>query len=238
MALLQLAFPAQRASGRLGDGNTVFSYNGGQQLLNAFTVATNPSSINQVSIRQIFTELTKGWGQILTDEQRAGWNVWAFENPATNRLGKLVRRTGVSAFVELGTNAYIINGGFPTGNPPTMARPVPPVITDIFLTNAGALQYTVTVPNSVPMGSRLFFRLTGGLTSPAITPSTGLYRLIKGVNLDSTLDVQIGSSGYTFFGMGSRVFEDTRYGFGATIVNTQGWASALATAVQDPRTDP
>lgn len=225
----------RRISGRIDSSTAVNTFNGGQSLLRGFTTPQNPQTTEQLTVRSIFSQLTKAWGQTLTEPQRAGWNAFAAVNPVTNNLGNSVTRTGLSAFVELGTIQMLRTGSY-IAAAPTLGRPSPitaiPAVTTAS-PNPGDLAIELSHGYVTLTGLYVMVKQTPILTSPAITPKASEYRLIEGAVATSFQSLQASGSTYGFDD--PRYTDDTgfRGGFSAQIVNAEGYASLPFRAVID-----
>ncbi len=221
----------KRVSGRIDSSTAVNTFNGGQSLLRGFTNPRNPQTDDQQAIRNIFSFLTKEWGQTLSDSDRAGWVAFAAANPVTNNLGTRVTRTGLSAFVELNTLQYIRSASY-ISTAPVLPRPSPAsAIVDLDPTGGAVI--TITHGYSVLTGLYVMFSLTPILTSPAITPKPSTYRLIEGVQNNSFQPLVINSTPYTFTAPRYAPQSGQLQGVQVSIVNAEGWASSpLRTVLQ------
>lgn len=226
MAKVQFSGEIKRISGRIGDRNTVNTWNGGAAIIREFTQPTNPNSAEQVKARSIFSSLTKNW-KSLDEATRQGWEDWATANPVKDRLGNVVKRSGLSAYLQLGSLFYIRTGTIGPPTYPTMSRPAPVNGVGGFGGTQGAFSFQIECGhgNSSITNLYLYAKVTDPLQSPAYTPRPQDYRLIGGVDTDSVLALQATGATYTFNNTRQFYQEDNRYSLELYVVNSQGWAS-------------
>lgn len=229
MALMALQFPVDRISGRLKNNSNVNTFNRGQQVLRTFTNPSNPDTADQQAVRTAFSLLTKNW-KVLDQSVRDAWTAFAVANPIKNRLGNVVGRTGLSAYVELGSIHYFRTGALLAVSP-TLSQPGP--ISNIVFANSmpDDDQMDFTITHSLPSTTNIWYmiRATPTIISPAVTPGLSLYRLIKGVNSGSFFAaaaspdaVTVAPTKYIYEGYDG---SDAPVGIEVQTVNAQGWAS-------------
>jgi hypothetical protein len=219
-----LEFPANRVSGRLKNNSNVNSWNRGQQILRAFTLPPNPDTPDQQAVRTAFSLLTKNW-KVLTTAQTNAWDAWAVANPITNRLGNVVSRTGLSAYVELGSLHYYRTGAL-LAAAPTLARPSPPTsLAQIGAQNPDSIGITIT--HSLPNIANLWWlvSMTPTLPSVKVTPALPLYRMVRGVNTNSFVAVAASPDEVLFSPTKYDVQDGGWYGVEVQTVNIEGYAS-------------
>lgn len=98
------------ASGSLG-GLTA-SHNKGGMYLRARTIPTNPSTAGQVIVRAALGTLASDWLNVLTQEQRDAWDVYAFNTPLTGPLGDPRTVSGLDMYIR--SNVSRIQAGLAT----------------------------------------------------------------------------------------------------------------------------
>jgi len=212
----------KRISGRAEDSTSVYTYNGGQQLIRKFTQPTNPDTTEQQVVRSIFSALTKQWAT-LSSAQRDAWETWAAAHPVKNRLGNTVKRTGLTAFVQLGAIVQMRTGAAPSGAAPTL--PVPSAPSGIEATEGTPDQYAVSHGYSTLTGLFLMMKMTDMLGTAAQNPRIPDYRMISGPDSGSFKALGISGVTYDFTGVRYTVSDQARFGIWAQIVNTEGAAS-------------
>ena len=85
-------------SGRIG--GIIASHNKGGAYFRAGTIPTNPNTIFQQAVRTAVASLTSSWNSTLSEAQREAWDLYAFNVPVTNRIGKQVNISGLAMFVR------------------------------------------------------------------------------------------------------------------------------------------
>lgn len=217
---------AQRISGRPKNGNNVWTWNEGQQLLRKFTQPTNPDSSNQQLSRANFSTITKSWSD-LDESQRDDWNEWALTHPVINNLGLEVNRQGVSAYTQLTSLRYARTGSLGSGDAPTMSQPPPPTGNSFGPAGSGGNTADIVVSHGITTLTNLFImvKLTAVIPKQSINPRPQDYRLIEGVNSGSFQPLATSPGTYNF--------TDTRFsyadldlvGISVQIVTSEGYAS-------------
>lgn len=223
MPLMQTAFPVSRISGRSKNAPTVSSFNGGQQILRAYTPPAQPDTTGQTTIRAIFSLVTKNW-KLLTVDQRDGWEEFAKENPVKNRLGTEVKRNGLSAYVELASLHYIDTGAL-LAAPPVLTRPAPPTAITSVATDGGEVSVTVNHGYSTLTGLKLVVRQTPTTIYESQKPKPSDYRLIMGVDTASIVALAASGSSYSFDPTKYPPAEGDWQGYAVSIMNAEGWES-------------
>jgi hypothetical protein len=224
MALMGLQFPAARLSGRLKNNSNVNSWNNGQQILRAFTATTNIPTDDQQAVNTAFSLLTKQW-KLLSDANTDAWTAFAVANPVKNRLGNTVPRTGLSAYVELGSIHYF-RTGLLLAAAPVLGRPAPPTSIDVpGAQTPGTLSFDII--HSLPSVADIWWlvRMTSALPSIKVTPALGLYRMIEGVGADSFLAAAISPDAVTFSPTKYTLQDQAWFGIEVQSVNAEGWTS-------------
>ncbi len=92
-------------------GGVVGSRNRGGLYLRARAVPVNPNTPFQVEVRTIFGQLNGLWGSLLTDIQRAAWEVYAENVSVVNRIGETIFLTGKGHYVR--ANTARVQAGLP-----------------------------------------------------------------------------------------------------------------------------
>lgn len=98
-----------QASGSIG-GLTA-SRNRGGMYFRARSVPTNPNTIYQQAVRNIFATLSAGWS-VLDEEDRDRWSVFATNTPVINALGDQIYLTGQQMYIR--NNAARLQAGLST----------------------------------------------------------------------------------------------------------------------------
>jgi hypothetical protein len=225
MALMGLQFPASRISGRLKNNSNVNSWNNGQQILRAFTMPPNPDTTDQQAVRTAFSLLTKNW-KLLTTAQTDAWNAFAVANPITNRLGNLVPRTGLSAYVELGSIHYYRTAALLSAAP-TLPRPAPPSSLDLDIAQTGGQNLNFNIVHSLPSVANTWWlvRATEPLESVKVTPALNRYRMIEGVGAGSFIAAAASPDNVAFTPTKYDYADGDYYGVEVQTVNIEGWTS-------------
>lgn len=224
MALMGLQFPANRISGRLGGNSNVNTWNNGQQVLRTFTAPSNPDTPDQQAVKVAFSLLTKNWKN-LSDAVTDAWNEFAALNPIVNRLGNTVPRTGLSAYVELGSIHYYRTGSLLSAAP-TLTQPPP--ATSISLQSGqtpGNLDIIIT--HSLPSVTNIWWliRMTDALASSKVTPAFNLYRMVKGVGSGSFVAAAASPDTVNLTTVKYTIQDGQYIGVEVQAVNIEGWAS-------------
>lgn len=98
MALLKLGGLIADIRGSIG--GVTFARNRGGAYARNRTAPINPSSPRQIEVRATFASLTNRWTTILTEAQRAAWELYAENVPLPNTLGELRQVTGLNMYVR------------------------------------------------------------------------------------------------------------------------------------------
>lgn len=86
------------ASGSLA--GITFSHNKGGQYLRARVVPTNPSTPQQEAVRIAVGVLSSRWVEVLSEAERAAWDLYALNVPLVNPLGDPINVTGLNMFIR------------------------------------------------------------------------------------------------------------------------------------------
>lgn len=87
-----------KASGALA--GMVGSHNKGGMYLRGRATPTNPSTSFQQAIRNAINQLSTAWSNTLTQAQRDAWDVYAANQPLTNRLGESRNVPGLAQYTR------------------------------------------------------------------------------------------------------------------------------------------
>lgn len=96
-----------RASGSMG--GVTASHNRGGQYLRMRATPTNPNSTYQQTVRSAMSTLSAMWAAVLTDAERASWDLYAINVPLPNALGDPVNVGGLGMFIR--TNVLVLQTG-------------------------------------------------------------------------------------------------------------------------------
>jgi len=97
MALIRFPEGQQRSG---SSGGTVFSHNRFGAYIRPRTVPVNPNTDRQVAVRNFVQNLTIAWGNVLTQVQRNGWDLYASLVDWQNKFGDTVHLTGLNHYVR------------------------------------------------------------------------------------------------------------------------------------------
>lgn len=90
-------------------GGITGSHNRGGQYLRARTVPTDPGTLQQTALRNIFGSLANAWQTVLTAAQRAAWDTYAGNVPVVGPLGDPLVLTGQQMYIR--NNTPIVQAG-------------------------------------------------------------------------------------------------------------------------------
>lgn len=108
MALIRLGLGSQ-VSGSIG--GTTFSHNRGGAYIRSRAVPVNVNSPRQVAVRVGLSQTSFSWTNDLTEEERAGWNLYAQNVAWTNTIGESIQLSGFNMFLR--TNMARRDAGLP-----------------------------------------------------------------------------------------------------------------------------
>lgn len=111
------------ARGKLG--TMVFSRNASGPYVRPFKVPANPQSALQTANRVLWTQLSTYWN-LITEEQRQGWILWAATQRSINSLGKPSRLSGITAFIRANMLRFPVYSVLII-DAPTVVEPPPPI---------------------------------------------------------------------------------------------------------------
>lgn len=181
------------ASGSIA-GSTA-SHNRGGQYFRVRATPVNPNTSRQQAIRSYLTVLTARWRDVLTSNQRNGWNEYAENTPLTNALGDARNAGGLGMYLRgnvprlLASLAVVDEGpatsGFPTFLSPTVNftsgtndASIAFSTTDAWRSQTGAAML-LFVGGALPASINYFKgpyqyigRILGNTTTPPTSPQT------------------------------------------------------------------
>lgn len=96
-----------RASGSVG--GVTASHNRGGQYMRIRVTPVNPNTTYQQTVRIAMANLAAMWSGVLTDVQRASWDLYALNVPLPNPLGSPVNVGGIGMFMR--TNVLVLQTG-------------------------------------------------------------------------------------------------------------------------------
>lgn len=118
-------------SGKLG--GIVASHNKGGAYFRRKSIPTNPNTVRQQAIKNIFATLVEAWTETLTQAQREAWDVYAQNVPVTDSLGQTINLSGQNWYI--GNNTPRLQAGLPTvANAPVVfnrGNPVTSMATEV-----------------------------------------------------------------------------------------------------------
>jgi hypothetical protein len=90
-------------------GGITASHNRGGDYFRRRVAPTNPNTTRQQTMRAMLAGLASDWSNILNDNQRAAWNIWAGQQAKEGPLGNSINWTGINGFVSC--NCHILDAG-------------------------------------------------------------------------------------------------------------------------------
>lgn len=75
------------------------SHNRGGTYWRSRVIPTNPATVKQQQRRANLTSAVTAWTSTLTDTNRAGWDVWAFNTPFVDAIGASFKLSGQNAYI-------------------------------------------------------------------------------------------------------------------------------------------
>lgn len=130
MAKVNYGGVVQDARGK--QNGIVYSRNRSGPYIRRKTTPTNPNTTAQGVARSTLSDLSKQWGNVLTQSQRDAWNAFATAWPTTDVFGNSINITGQNYFISL--NARLQNAGLPIFLDPPASLAVVPIPMDTVLT--------------------------------------------------------------------------------------------------------
>lgn len=165
MAILTPGTVIGAISGSIG-GQT-FSHNKGGPYVRTRAIPTNPNSPRQQAVRVILGTLASAWSNILTDAQRASWNVYADANTILNALGQSIKLTGLAWYLRCGARLLDAGGTAPTDAP---TQPAPAGFTTFTPSYSSTTAIDVAYTAALGATERMQIWMTGPDTDGA-TPN-------------------------------------------------------------------
>lgn len=104
MALIKFGGGVVGMAGKIA--GTVFARNRYGQYARSWSKPVNPKTDRQTGARARIGLLGAAWAVELTEEQRAGWNVYAANVPMKNRLGETMNLSGFNQYCR--TNGVLL----------------------------------------------------------------------------------------------------------------------------------
>lgn len=99
-------------------GGATFAHNQGGLYMRARSVPVNPSTAQQIVIRNAMATITNRWSSTLTATQRAGWDTYSTNVPIVGPLGDARKVGGLAMYVR-SNNSRIQAGLTIVDAPPT-----------------------------------------------------------------------------------------------------------------------
>lgn len=144
---MKMKFGAIVVGGRGKIGGHVASQNRGGAYLRTKVTPVNPQTGAQLEVRSRLTAFSQAWSG-LTEEQRLAWNNAVSDYARTDIFGDLRNPSGFNLYQRLNNNLAIV-GVAPIDTPPLPAA-VGSVYGTIFSINAGVMEATLSLSNTVP----------------------------------------------------------------------------------------
>lgn len=168
-------------------GGMTGSRNRGGSYLRARAIPVNPSTPQQIAVRNAMTTLVGDWQATLTPAQRDGWSDYAANTPVTNALGDEITLSGINMFTQ--SNIGRLQAGLSKvlDRPPfNNFGPAPTVALASASAGAGTVDVTFDTPDSWDDedGSALLIYLSRPINA-GVTFFKGPYRFAEAVLGDS-----------------------------------------------------
>jgi hypothetical protein len=179
------------ASGKFGDN--VFARNPSGLYLRKNTLADQPNSERQISIRDRFSIFAARWAT-LTEEQRVGWNSLARQITKAGKYGDLYNPSGHQLYIALNTT----RGEFALAaldDAPFAPEALPAVLDfapALSLDGTGAL--VLQLGPATAIGSRGLVFATEPMSAGRSVVSESSYRLITTVAVGDLLSLSLGEA--------------------------------------------
>lgn len=227
MAVVKLSHIISDVKGSIG--GSIFGNTRNQLYIRAKTSQVNRVTPAQGKQRNFITKLTQSW-RAKKERSRQQWNVFATNQPATNRVGDVIHLTGFNWFVKLNSNLFLAGQAL-INNPPSVFEVT--IITNSFIVFNNFLQwFFITWQPSSQANIILSVFMTTGLSS-GVQPKKNQFRFI--VNTPATgLAFLIVTDKYrnvfgNFPAMGSKVWAVLRFTNGLTgaVFNSQPISTIL-----------
>lgn len=175
MALGKLSAVFADLSGKIGGG--VHAKNASGQYVRQWAKPINPQSPAQILARNTMASNAQGW-RGLTDSQRAGWTALASQLQRTNRLGTIIKYSGINVY-NLCNNNLVKVGIAAISTAPTLSGVIAVLTAFSGTAAAGAATFTIGfLPTPVPAGYKLYVEATKQV-SPGISYLKNQYRFIE-----------------------------------------------------------
>lgn len=148
--MAKILFGVGVADARNKLGGHVFSKNRNGAYLRQKVSPSQPRSASQLNVRSMFGQLSKAWGQILSDMQRSGWNALAATNPRPDRFGNPQVLTGLQMYQSINRNLSTIGAARLDTAPPslTVEGLTSVALTATFTGSVLSLVFTPTPPGA------------------------------------------------------------------------------------------
>jgi len=105
---VKILFGAGVADGRASLGGHTFSKNRNGAYIRQKVSPSQPRSARQLAVRASFAGLSKAWGSVLTDLQRAGWIALASTVTIPDRFGNPQVPTGLQLYMRVNQNLFTL----------------------------------------------------------------------------------------------------------------------------------
>lgn len=205
-------------------GTTVYSRNLGGAYTKARVTPTNPKSPAQQTVRASWKTCSQAWGQVLSEQQRQQWDVYASTQTVTNRIGVVKNPTGFQSFIKI-NQVFVMMGYGINQTPPSSTEidPGPELLGLDLNTNSGFI-LLLSSPQLYYNNWGVIVSATA-LISPSRKPTRSAYRWI------GLFTAQPGFSHWDFISQYASVFgwpgNGMKMGVSCTVVN-------ISTYVQTP----
>jgi len=139
--MANIKFSSIVADARGAIGGVVFSRGGGGAIARTNIKPINPRTTRQQDSRAFQSQCSTAWSQILTEEQRESWRVYAAGTSWSNKVGTSAQISGLAAFTRLNTLLLLAGEAMQTTAPATTGHAGTPIVT--ILANPTASTITV-----------------------------------------------------------------------------------------------
>lgn len=175
-------------------GGLTGSHNKGGMYFRARSIPINANTEYQQEVRNLMSQVTAAWRDVLTPVQRQAWMDYASGSPLLDALGEERRISGLSHYVRSNVarmqaglarvDAGPTNMGLPTMTPPVITTDVSDSDIDIAFTNSdawatavgGAMLVKMSAPQSLSInywkGPYRYQGLIEGAVVPPTSPAT------------------------------------------------------------------
>lgn len=156
-------------------GGHVFSKNKAGSFVRRKVSPSQPHTPNQSTIRNGLTALSKAWGGVLTDLQRAAWSAFAQNNPTKDQFGSTVQLTGEQTYVRV-NNAILFVGAARIDDPP-LSLTVDSITGFAPAAAAGAGTFSIATPTPHPEPATTLYSIyVTRQLSPGVESLQSFYR--------------------------------------------------------------